>query len=96
MLCAKIGLNWYSGSEDEDFFLISSMYLRYFLISFPWKMTGSFIEFEFEFELEFPLSKDARRYKSKILPIGHKTPKDGSSTIMILHSDIYWGRATIP
>ena len=35
MLCAKFGWNWPSGSGEEDF-LISSMYLRYFIIISPW------------------------------------------------------------
>ena len=42
MLCAKIGLNWPSGSGEEDF-LISSMYFRYFVIISSWKRTRPFI-----------------------------------------------------
>ena len=40
--CAKIGWNWLSGSEEEDF-LISSMYFLYFVIISPWKRAGPFI-----------------------------------------------------
>ena len=36
MLCAKFDWNWPSGS-GEDFFLISSMYFRYFVIISPRK-----------------------------------------------------------
>ena len=43
MLCAKLGWNWSSGSWEEDFFLISSMHFRYFIIIFPWKRAGPFI-----------------------------------------------------
>ena len=42
MLLAKFGWNWLSGSEEEDF-LISSMYFRYFVIISPWKKAGTFI-----------------------------------------------------
>ena len=41
MLCAKFGWYWLSGS-GEEFFLISSMYLHYFLIICPRKRAGSF------------------------------------------------------
>ena len=39
MLCVKFGWNWYSGSGEEDF-LISSVYLWYFVIISPWKRAG--------------------------------------------------------
>ena len=42
MHCAKFGWNWHSGSGEEDF-LISSMYFSFFVISSPWKRTGTFI-----------------------------------------------------
>ena len=42
MLCAKFGCNWLSGSEEEDF-LISLMYFRFFVIISPWKRVGPFI-----------------------------------------------------
>ena len=42
MLCAKFGWNWPSGS-GEDHFEISSMYLCYFVIIFPWKKVWPFI-----------------------------------------------------
>ena len=40
--CAKFDWNWSSGS-GEIFFLISSMFFRYFVIISPWKRTGPFI-----------------------------------------------------
>ena len=45
MLCVKFGWNWPKGSGGEDlFFLISSMYFRYFVIISPTrKRTGPFI-----------------------------------------------------
>ena len=43
MLCAKFGWNWSSGSREEDFFLISSMYFSYYVIISPWKRVGPFI-----------------------------------------------------
>ena len=43
MLCAKFGWNWLSGSGEEDFFLISSMYFHYFVIISPCKRAGPFI-----------------------------------------------------
>ena len=43
MLSAKFDWNWPSGSWEEDFFLISSMYFRYFVIISPWKRAGPFI-----------------------------------------------------
>ena len=43
MLCAKFCWNWPCGSGEEDFFLISTMYFRYFVIIFPWKRAGPFI-----------------------------------------------------
>ena len=43
MLCAKFGLNWTSGSGEEDF-LISSMYFHYFVIISPWKGQGPSFE----------------------------------------------------
>ena len=39
---AKFGWNWNSGSAEEAF-LISSMYLRYFVIISSFKLTGPFI-----------------------------------------------------
>ena len=42
MLCAKFGWNWPSGS-GEKYFLISSMYFRFFLIISPWKRAAPFI-----------------------------------------------------
>ena len=42
ILCAKIGWNW-PRCSGEDFLLISSMYLRYFVIISPWKRAGLFI-----------------------------------------------------
>ena len=42
MFCAKFNWNWPSGSEEEEF-LISSMYFRYFVIISPWKRVGPFI-----------------------------------------------------
>ena len=42
MLCTKLGWNWHSGSEEEDFY-ISSMYFLYFVIIHPWKRVGPFI-----------------------------------------------------
>ena len=44
MLCAKFGLNWPSGSGEEDF-LILSMYFRYFVIISPWKGWGPSFEY---------------------------------------------------
>ena len=41
MPCAKFGWNWFSGSGEEDF-LILSMYFRYFIIISSWKRAGSF------------------------------------------------------
>ena len=40
--CAKFGLNWPSGSGEEDF-LISSMFFCYFLIISSWKNVWPFI-----------------------------------------------------
>ena len=42
MLCTKFGLNWLSGSGEEDF-VISSMNFRFFVIISPWKRAGPFI-----------------------------------------------------
>ena len=42
MLCAKFVWNMASGSEEEDF-LISSMYFRYFIMMSSWKRAGPFI-----------------------------------------------------
>ena len=42
MLCAKFGLNWPSGSGVEYFF-ISSMYFRHFVIISSWKRAESII-----------------------------------------------------
>ena len=42
MLCAMFGWNWPSGSGEEDF-QNSSMYLRFFVIIFPWKKAWPFI-----------------------------------------------------
>ena len=42
MFCAKFGWNWLSGSDEKDF-LISSMYIHYFIIISPWKRAGPFI-----------------------------------------------------
>ena len=42
MLCAKFVWNCPSGSGEDDF-LISSMYIRYFIIISPWKRAGRFI-----------------------------------------------------
>ena len=43
ILCAKFAWNWLSGSEEEDFFKISSMYFRYFVFISPWKRAWLFI-----------------------------------------------------
>ena len=48
MCCAKFGWNWPSGSavaqwfSRRGFFLISSMYFRYFVIISPWKRATPF------------------------------------------------------
>ena len=44
MLCAKFAWNWPSGSGEEHFFKISSMYFRYFIIISPWKRWGPSFE----------------------------------------------------
>ena len=43
MLSAMFGWNLPSGSGEKHFFIISSMYFRYFVIIFPWKRVGPFI-----------------------------------------------------
>ena len=43
MLSAKFGWNWFSGSREEDF-LILSMYFCYFKIISPWKRVGPSFE----------------------------------------------------
>mgnify|MGYP003692074683 CR=1 FL=1 len=44
ILCAKFCCNWPSGSGEEDFFLILSMYFQYLVIIFPWKRLGPSFE----------------------------------------------------
>ena len=53
MLCAKFGLNWPSGSGEEDF-LISSIYFFLFGNCFPMEKGGVLT-----FKLESPSPKDA-------------------------------------
>ena len=55
MLCAKIGWNWLSGSGEEIFLLISSMYFRYFCNNLPLEM-GWVLNLN---KLESPPPKDA-------------------------------------
>ena len=42
MLCARFDLYWTCGSEEEDF-LVSSLYFKYFVIISPWKRAWPFI-----------------------------------------------------
>ena len=43
MLCARFGLNWPCGSEEEVVFLVSSMYFKCFFIISTWKRAWPFI-----------------------------------------------------